>query len=168
MTSEFHAKEITDFIITCTTKNISSENLRIRFNEEITLDNVTLSTNQTRRKLRDFLENKSVPCGKGSDESIQYRLSLLLDQSNSTPSSPNSNINYFATTSAKRDILKVPRNKDDMYGGPYSDCVIYPSKQNFQQDCAAFEVAFSQQLFVLHIMFRENALRYLTNHVKAK
>lgn len=121
MTAEFHDKERSNFINTCTDKNLTADNLRTRFTEDMTIENVTLCTNLTSRKIRDFLDSKYIACGKGSGKSIQHRLSLLLAADCAQSSWPVIKINSFSTISAgsaKRDILKVPRNKDDVYGGP--------------------------------------------------
>lgn len=62
--------------------------------------------------------------------------------------------------------MKVPRIKDDIYGRPYRRSILHSVKRILLQDCLAFELPESQQLSVLHIMFKENDLRYFTHNVK--
>lgn len=111
----------------------------------MTTDNVSLCTNCMRRKLRDFLERNSVPYRKGSSDSMQQRLPGLISASitNRTPApSDHGTISSFRT--ARRDILKTPRNKDDLYGGPYSGTILSSVKSQVLQVCTAFKVPENQ------------------------
>lgn len=143
MAAEFHDKEISDFIKTTTEESLSSQNPRSRFTEAFTPENISVCTNAVRRKLRDYLEQKSIPCRKGYGDSILHRLKLLLSpHGEPAPApSPNASSNSFTVSSAKRDILKVPRNKDDLYGAPYSGSILSSVIRVFLQDCLSFEIS---------------------------
>lgn len=79
--STFHDTELDRFIEEATTANMQGNDLliiiiirTIRYKEGVTQENPLRSSNASRKKLRDFLENKGVPCVKGTGDSIQLRL----------------------------------------------------------------------------------------------
>lgn len=113
-------------------------------------------------------------CGKGSGESIETKLTTLLqpntysDQTDLS-SVHNSPCKYLVISSVgKRDILKSPRSTESLFIGLYDNVILSSVKLQFLQDCTAFKVLENQQLSVLHIMFKGSALRYFTNRIKPK
>lgn len=105
MTSEFHDNEISSFITECTKEKLTEKSLLIRFKEDITVQNISSCTNSTRRKLRDYLEDNSVPCGKGSGESIQYSLILLLQPTQEKTSYPREELRIIITQHLLKEIF---------------------------------------------------------------
>lgn len=161
-----------DFIENCTTENIQETDLLIRFREDITEGNLTNGFNNTRHKLRDFLDNQGVQCRKGNGDSIQVRLLGVLSETSpyragpqSSSPSHNSSPQVKHMNTAKRDFLKLTRNAQDQFSGPYEGPIISAVKRRFFKDCNAFEVPQHQRLSVLHVMLKDDALRYFTDHV---
>lgn len=73
----FHDDELQSFIGDAS--QLDGLDLLTIFKEYITPENFTKSSNSAHRKLRDHLEDHSIPCGRGSDDSIQLRLFALLN-----------------------------------------------------------------------------------------
>lgn len=90
------------------------------------------------------------------------------DQSGSSTAQDSSYTHFVTGNTGKRDILKATRSTESLFSGPYDGVILSSVKRQFLQDCNAFEVPENQQLSVLHIMFKDNALRYFTDHVKPK
>lgn len=145
----------------------------IHCKENLTIQYVSKCTNAIRRKLRDFLDRNCLECSKGSGDSISSRLLLLLDTLCSSSSSFVNNLSHLSaqtsTTNSKvgkRDFLKSPCNKEDLYSGPYGDVILSAVKEKCLQDFAAFEMLEEHQLDILHVMFNDEAPRYFIDIVK--
>lgn len=149
-----------------------------RFKEEITPENITISSNGSQKKLCDHLENHEVPCGRGSGDSIQICLLALLNihpsisQSVSTTAGSSQGINATASGShgngnniGKRGFLNAPRLETDKNSRPYTGPILSTAKRKFETNCKAHEVPEHQWFSVLHVMFRDEAERYYTDHI---
>lgn len=171
---DFHDGELKAFIETTLEENINGNSLRIRYREDITVANLTHGTATQRRALRDHLEDHNVACGRGTGESIQNHLLLLLNPtttslqevSTATVQAGHSTVSPAPSNTAMRDFLKVIRNKDDQYSGPYEGPILSTVKRKFIQECDAFEVPDVQRLSVMQCVLREEALRYFTETVR--
>lgn len=140
-----HAEELDSFIADVSQPPLNGPDLLTRFKEDITPENLTKSSNSFRRKLRDYLEDHQVPCGRGSGDPIQIRLLALL---NIQPS-----ISHSVSTIAGSSYGNNNYTNQNTV------------KRKFATDCRAHEVPEGQQLSVLHVMFRDEAERYFTDHV---
>ena len=164
----FYDSEIETFLTECTDKKLSNDDLLLRVKEDITEANLGTSSNRIRRKLRDVLQDRGLPCGRGSGDSIQTRLLNLIttvptnQPQTSEPSSTSHLIQGSLLVNAKRDILKVSCNDSDKYSGPYDGPIIEVVKRRFIQDSDAFDVPTEQKLSLMHTMLRGAALEYFT------
>lgn len=124
---EFHDGELRAFIDNTLEESIDGNQLRIRFQEDISVASLTHGTASQRRLLRDHLEKHNVACGIGSGESVQTHLLLLLNPATSLLPEVNvkvaqtgfSTMSPALSSTAKRDFLKATRHKDDQFSGPY-------------------------------------------------
>jgi hypothetical protein len=130
----FHDGELNTFINETT--GLNANDLLERYREDITANKITRATNGLRRKLRDYLDSKGVPCGKGTGDPIQGRLldvlRLQLGQFQLTgTSNPASGPPSMASAAfgsqpnlAKRDFLKLYRTPNDQYCGPHEGSIL--------------------------------------------
>lgn len=63
------------------------------------------------------------------------------------------------------DILNTSHNKDDVYVGKYNETILSSVKRQILQDFTTFEDPENQLFSVLHIIFKDNTLRYFTDYV---
>lgn len=165
--------EIEGFITECRSMQLNGDNLKERYLEDVTADIVRNATIVERRRLRDFLENNGVPCGRGSRDSIQGRLLQLLSSEDPQPdrgtqeptgrSVPGTESR--SETSAKRDFLKITRYKDEKYAGPYEGPLLESVQRRFEQDCQAFDVPDPQRLSLLYTMLVGEPSRFFTTSI---
>lgn len=156
----------------CTAEKFTGSDLLTRFKKDIIAQNIASCTNDVRRKLRGFLDKNSVECGKGSGGSIKAKLTTLIQPSTSSDQlgsffAHDSSFTHFVSgNTGKRDILKSSRTNESLFSGPYDSVILWSVKGQFLQDCTGFEVPKNQQLSVLHIVSKENALCHFTDHIK--
>jgi hypothetical protein len=71
----FHDGELNTFINETT--GLNANDLLERYREDITANKITRATNGLRRKLRDYLDSKGVPCGKGTGDLFRVDFSTF-------------------------------------------------------------------------------------------
>lgn len=168
--SEFHDGGVKALIESKLEENISGNHLRIRFREDFIVTNLTHGTASQSPGVRDHLEDHNVTCGRGTRECIQIHLLLLPKLTNNalqkvsttTVKAGHSTVYYALSSTAKRDFLKVTRNKDDQYSGTYERPILSTVELKITQECDAFEVLKVQHLSVMQCVLRDEALRYFT------
>lgn len=69
-----------------------------------------------------------------------------------------------ASSTAKRDVLKVAWKKNGQYSGTYEVLIMSTVERKFTQECDAFEVPELQTLSAMKRVLRDKALFYSTEN----
>lgn len=138
--AEFNSSELEQLITESTGSSLKGNALLTRFEEYVTPDKLTQSTNAMRRKIQDHLGDNYEQFGRGSGESIQVILfALIYHEPTNTVSTGSSGTTShesnpsLISSSNKGYLFGAHRQESEIYQGYYPGTILSATHRKIRQ-----------------------------------